>query len=57
MPSLVLNYNVADVYQVMADLFYNFWPLVAAFIGMMFATMLFSALVGIFSRWIEDRRG
>jgi len=57
MPHFTLNYDVNDVYQVMADLFSSFWPLVAAAIGMGMAVMLFSALIGIFTRWMEDRRG
>jgi len=57
MPHFSLSYDVSDVYQVMADLFYSFWPIIAAAIGLGFAVLLFSALVGIFTRWIEDRRG
>lgn len=57
MPHFSVTYDVADVYQVMADLFYSFWPLVAAAIGLALAAMVFSMIISIFGRWIDDRRG
>lgn len=57
MPHLTVSYDVGDVYQVMADLFQSFWPLVAAAIGLALTAMVFSMIISVFGRWIDDRRG
>lgn len=57
MPHFSLNYDINDFYQVMVDLFYSFWPILAAALGLALAGMLLSMIVNVFGRWIDDRRG
>jgi hypothetical protein len=56
-PHFSLNYDINDFYQVMVDLFYSFWPILAAALGLALAGMLLSMIVNVFGRWIDDRRG
>lgn len=57
MPHFSLNYDINDFYQVLVDLFYSFWPILAAALGLALAGMLLSMIVNVFGRWIDDRRG
>lgn len=57
MPHFTLTYDINDVYQVMVDLFYSFWPIIAAALGLALAGLLLYMIVNVFSKWIEERRG
>lgn len=52
MPPFVINYDPADVYQVVANLFYSFWPLIASVIGIFLAMMVMGGIITVFRRWM-----
>jgi phage-related protein len=52
MPTFSVSYDVADVYKVVTDLFYSFWPLISIAIGLALAVMLFGGIITVFRRWL-----
>ena len=55
MPHLTLEYDIQDMYQVIADVLYSLWPIIAAGLGILMAGFLMYMIVNVFRRWNEDR--
>ncbi len=52
MPSFNLSYNINDMYQIIADVLYSLWPIIAAGLGILMAGFLIYVIVTVFRRWI-----
>lgn len=55
MPHFSLSYDIQDMYQVITDVLYSLWPIIAAGLGIMMAAFLLYAVTTVFRKWIDER--
>ncbi len=51
MPHINLEYNIDYLYQVIIDIIYSLWPIIAAGLGIAMAGFLIAAIVVAFRKW------
>lgn len=54
MPQITLNYNIDYMYQVIADVIYSLWPIIAAGLGIAMAGFLLYVVTKVFRKWVDD---
>lgn len=53
---LNLSYDINDMYQFVADLITSLWPIIAAGLAVLLATLVLSGIVTAFRKFIDERR-
>lgn len=56
MGSLNLDYDINNMYQVVADVMTSLWPIIAAGLAVLLATFVLSGIVTAFRKFIDERR-
>jgi len=53
MPHITLDYNIDYLYQVIVDIMYSLWPIIAAALGIAMAGFLLYHIVRAFRQWVD----
>ena len=55
MPHFSLSYNIQDMYQIIADVLYSLWPIIAAGLGIAMAAFLLYMVTIVFRKWVDEK--